>query len=164
MNSHLLTFRFDCEQHLHLLILSLYNYLFNSFNPLILTIFSKTRSRFKSNYIIFANKYMKSLLCKTFFLKTSELSVFHPFIYPVIGYKYGCTPAYYFFSFKFKTLLHPQEKVITDITPNLPLPPLFFFALHILESSTIYCCKQGKQNNSPCSLPPLCGQGACMKV
>ena len=38
---------------------------------------------------------------------------------------------------KFKTLLHPQEKVIIDGTPNLPLPPLFFFALQILELSTI---------------------------
>lgn len=38
---------------------------------------------------------------------------------------------------KFKTLLHPQEKVIIDATPNLPLLPLFFFALQILELSTI---------------------------
>lgn len=52
----------------------------------------------------------------------------------------------------FKTLLHSQEKVFIDRTPNLPLPPLFFFALQILELSTIIkfsYCKQGKQNNSP---------------
>lgn len=100
MNSHLLIFRFDHEQHLHLLILSSDHLILslNSFSPIILTILSKTRSRFKSNNIIFANKKeeMKSLICKPFFLKTSELSVFHPFIYPLIGYKYGCTAAYYF--------------------------------------------------------------------
>ena len=49
---------------------------------------------------------------------------------------------------KIKPLQHPQEKVIIDRTPNLPLPPLFFFVLQILKSRTIYCCKQGKQNNS----------------
>ena len=59
---------------------------------------------------------------------------------------------------KFKTLLYPQEKVIIDRTPNLPLLPLFFFALQILELRTIikfYCCKQGKQNNSPWQIAPF---------
>ena len=80
---------------------------------------------------------MKSLICKPFFLKTSELSVFHPFIYQLLlGINMDVQQHIISFS-KFKTLLHPQEKVIIDGTPNLPLPPLFFFALQILELSTI---------------------------
>ena len=57
-DSHLLIFRFDCEQHIHLLILSSDHMILslNSFSPIILTILSKMRSRFKSNNIIFANK------------------------------------------------------------------------------------------------------------
>ena len=81
---------------------------------------------------------MKSLICKPFFLKTSELSVFHPFIYfmPLLGINMDVQQ--HIISFlKFKTLLHPQEKMIIHGTPNLPLPPLFFFALQILELSTI---------------------------
>ena len=79
---------------------------------------------------------MKSLICKPFFLKTSEFLYFTHLYTLLLGINMDVQQHIISFS-KFKTLLHPQEKVIIDGTPNLPLPPLFFFALQILELSTI---------------------------